>query len=391
MKRIGFLAGLVALLASHAAAQEQPSANAADIGIEVSPAIWRAATDTQADLVRSPGPELDTGLGGHGVAFTADGDNKVVSLQATKTWQDSGDLSDPNPRRLATNNLSGKLFTDVTDKDDMSGYFATDVGRVRGTGFEVGFTRSWSPNLPLPSTADERDEAVRVARQKCRERVGTRPELTPAFCDADLTSLGQIMALLPDEDQVDVLDDPWLRSTVSSIGMTLGAASKGFKYRDPTTLASGETEEINWTAGIHGGQSRILSGIGRVYYGGGVSYRSEYSDADTRTLCAPPPPSGPQECFTSPYGTPEEDKGTTLFLVARNQNSWKVLDIPVVLQIKPAYVVETETLGVEASLYVFAGKGGLRGGLRLALQTDDNDAATDDENARFGIFVGAAF
>lgn len=385
MKRIGYLAGLVAVLATHAVAQERSPAVEESMGIDVSPAVWRAASETQADRVRSPGPELETGLGGHGLAFTADGDNKVVSLQATRTWQD------PRSRLLATNSVSGKLFTDVTDKDDMSGYFATDVGRVRGTGFEIGVTRSWSPNLPLPSTAQERDDAVRIARQRCRERAGTTPELTLAFCDAELTSLKQILALLSEADQVDVLDDAWLRSTVSSFGMTLGAASKSFKFRDPTTLNSDKGEEINWTAGFHGGQSRILSGIGRVYYGGGVSYRSEFADSDTRTLCAAPPPVGPQECFTSPYGAPEETTGTTYFLVARNQESWAVLDIPVVLQIKPAYVVETEVLGAEASLYMFAGKGGLRGGLRLALQTDDNDDATDDENARFGIFVGAAF
>lgn len=352
----------------------------------LAPATIAAAGDVQVNQVRTPGDDLDGGLGGIGVTFTADGDDKTVSLVATRTWQDVSGTT------LATNSVTGKVFTDVTDDDDKSGFFATDVGRVRGTGLTLSLNRSWSPNSPLPGTPEQRDAAVAEARARCLARVGTEGStLTNAFCQDNLTALGDILPHLAAADQVLALQDTWLQAMTNTFGLTLGGASKTFKFRDPSTLASAEVEEINWTVGVHGGQSRIFTGVGRLYYGGGISYRAAYSAADTRTLCAAPPPTGPQECFTAAYGEPEQENGTTLFLVARNQNTWDDWGIPVVLQIKPAYVVETETLGVEASLYMFAGKGGLRGGLRLSLQTDDNDDATDDENARFGIFVGAAF
>lgn len=56
-------------------------------------------------------------------------------------------------------------------------------------------------------------------------------------------------------------------------------------------------------------------------------------------------------------------------------------------QSRAAYDFESEVAGLEGPLHVFSGGDALRGGIRIKLQTEDDDPLTDDDTSSIGIFV----
>lgn len=333
------------------------------------------------ERTQSPTFEVGTGFAGSGVNLIADGDAKTVSLAASRVWQGC------RPNRLSTNAFSAKLSTDVSNKDDSSGSFVTDLGLAAGTSLEFTFSRFWGSNPPIRTRGPDRDALKATLLTRCLRKAVTKVEKD--FCNSPTTTIGDLESHMTQAERR-LMADPWTSATSHLLAVTVGVSHKKFEFRNPMTLAKDDEKHEGWSAAVQYGQSRLLGALGRTYVGAGASYKSEYKLPDARILCALPPAAAPQGCFEAAFAPPNRKERIALFGVGRSQD-FKLLGVPAALQIKPAYEFNTHVWGIEGSLYFVPAKVGLRGGIRLKVQTDDNDPNTDDDNRQLGFFVGSSF
>jgi hypothetical protein len=184
------------------------------------------------------------------------------------------------------------------------------------------------------------------------------------------------------------------RVPVAQVVVSGGIGYQTLTFRDHANLEKQEVTRTPYALSLSVGGEWPNRAIPFPYYLGiGVEHTREHRGPDQRTLCAPPPASGPQECFTASFGAPEAQKTTAAFLVARLQHELPIgSGIPFAVEVQPAYDFESGVSEVAATLFFFPDNdGGLRGGLRARWRSSDDDPATDDDNFMIGAFVGVPF
>ena len=127
------------------------------------------------------------------------------------------------------------------------------------------------------------------------------------------------------------------------------------------------------------------------YRGAGFEYSETYEEATAQTLCSPAPPTGPTECFTSPYSAPEMERRAVLYGLLRREGLSNRLGVSWGAQLRAAHDFESDVSGLEGTLYMIPGGDALRGGIRFKIQTEDDDPLTEDETSSIGLFVGKPF
>lgn len=185
------------------------------------------------------------------------------------------------------------------------------------------------------------------------------------------------------------------RARVWQVAVSGGAGYEALSFRDPLTLAKDSVARTPYAVSLAIGGEWPSPSIRFPYYlGVGVEHTREYEAPDKRTLCAPPPPAGPQECFTASFGAPQAQDTTAVYLLGRMQGEVKLLahSIPFAVEVQPAYDFETGVREVAATLFLLPDGGGrLRGGLRVRWRSADDDPATDDDLFTAGAFIGVPF
>lgn len=329
------------------------------------------------DVETSDG-DLRLGRAAPGFQLTADGDATSAAFTYGRDWQGRDTATKPGD----VQSLSFKVSAPV-NQDTGEGNFLTADGRF-SSGVSLGFsyTRMILPNPPLPGTAAEREEVAALtiaALHKLNLQACLEPgSKTPCLTYGELVDLGAVPA------NENLVDHAFLDGEIWQWGVSAEVARPSFDYRDPTTLAKQSERHTVVSASLNGG----LRMKGGVYFGGVVTYENGREEASKRTLCHATATAGITECFTSPYAAPERDEATTVMAVAR----WRSRDAdnPYAVEIKAGYDSQSQLYGVATSLYLAPdAKGALRGGLRLAWQSDDDDPTTDA--VTFGVFIGAPF
>ncbi len=185
------------------------------------------------------------------------------------------------------------------------------------------------------------------------------------------------------------------RASVGQVVVTSGIGHQNLEFRDPVTLAKVEVSETPYALSVAAGGEWLFRSIRVPYYVGfGVEHTREYRGPDERTLCAPTPPSGPQECFTASFGAPQAQNTTAGFLIGRVQSQVDVFrrTIPFAVEVQPAYDFESGVSELATTIFLLPdGDGRLRGGLSFRWRSADDDPATDDDNFTVGAFVGVPF
>jgi hypothetical protein len=295
--------------------------------------------------------DIGTGFAGTGVVVSADTDKSDASITLSR----SKDFQSSDGNRAGFNSWTIKGSTPLTGKDKTTANFITDEGLPGSYSVELAFTRVTVPYIQGP--------------------------------DPDsLNGKGKI-PLPPSTGEAH-----WL----TALTLSGGIGRKGHDFRDPAspTLAK---QSVDKTAYHFGGQFGGLYGhagspFDGWFIGAGGEYKVDYTDPDSQTLCTPPPATGAQECFTGPFGAPVRKPEATGYLLLRKSTFLSAFDVPVGVQLKPAYDFENKVGGLEATLFFLpSGDAGLQGGVRVKLQTKDNDPKTKDKTATVGLFVGAAF
>lgn len=329
----------------------------------------------------APAGSTSTGLGGSGVVVTAETGKTAVSLTLAQTFDSES--------RFDTWTLKGAT---PLDEEAGEGVFVTDDDLAHGASLELGWTGVFTTSREAPPATTARRRAFLSSRHaSCISALGLSPK------DADVEAcraktFSDYEKDLTERERAEFLD-PFTSAPLILAGISAAIGYDEVKFRSPTNPADEESERrVPWSVT---GKIGVLPDAHRLYIGGGLSYERSFEEASKRTLCTPASGTDPQECYTGPFEAPAETDSTTLFAVARTR--WEMSlprgrSLPLGLEVKPAYDVEREVAGVSASLYFLPEKtGGLTGGLRLRVQTDDDDPLTHDENVSVGLFVGKAF
>ena len=185
------------------------------------------------------------------------------------------------------------------------------------------------------------------------------------------------------------------RASVWQVVVSGGVGHQNLEFRDPVTLGEGSVNRTPYALSAAIGGEWPSRAFALPYYVGiGVEHTREYRGADERTLCAPAPPAGLQECFAGSFGEPQAQDTTAAFLLGRIQGEVKVLahTVPFAVEMQPAHDFESGISELAATLFLLPdGDGRLRGGLRFRWRTADDDPATDDDRFSVGAFIGVPF
>lgn len=185
------------------------------------------------------------------------------------------------------------------------------------------------------------------------------------------------------------------RSSMWQVVVGGGVGHQNLEFRDPVTLGEKSVDRTPYAFSAAIGGEWLSRSFGRFYYVGmGVEHTREYGGPDERTLCAPAPPAGLQECFAGSFGEPEARDTTAAFLLGRIQGDVNVFKhtVPFAVEMQPAYDFESGVTEVAATLFLLPdGDGRLRGGLRFRWRSADDDPTTDDDRFTVGAFIGVPF
>lgn len=344
------------------------------------PTLAQDEPDPRVDSASAASSDTDfrTGFAGTGVVVEASTDKTEASIAFV--W--SADAATDDVFRTYQGGL--KATTPLGD-DEASSDFITDRGLASVGSLEFNFSVLTTDRVHDTPTAFRIAEIVASATAECGRRRGPA-EVCESGNPAALTgymSAGEIQAL-----EVDVAD---IWTTVLSV--TAGVGSKTYKFRDPLSLAKDSVEETPFSFSIqYGGAPQVGTSWSSGWYrGAGFEYSETYEEATAQTLCSPPPPAGPIECFTSPYSTPELERRAVLYGLLRREGLSNRFGLSWGAQLKAAHDFESDVSGLEGTLYMIPGGGALRGGIRFKIQTDDDDPLTEDDNSSIGLFVGKPF
>ncbi|HYD27328.1 hypothetical protein [Brevundimonas sp.] len=349
---------IMAAAATAAIGQERVSADAAQS---------RLAGQLPADVAWT------SGLAGEAIQFRAESDSSEAAIFIGDTreggWVNAWSL------RFATPIQKGESSTNFITESGLSG-----SSSVRMTLSHV----SGSPPFATPVA-----EQLTLGRQAIDACVGKSVTAAAREACSNLT-FSDLREYLPEHLRSRLADPNFESANIWVWTAALEVGHQEIDWRDPLSLAEQETQRTPYALSLSGGVS-LGRGHGEqpFYVGGGVELAREYPAGDSRTLCAPPPAVGPQECFTGRFGAPEARDSQVIHLVGRFQ---EVAGAPFAVELRPAYDLRNDVAELAATLYLVSGSdGGLRGGLRARWRTEDDDPLTGDERFTFGVFVGAPF
>lgn len=323
-------------------------------------------------------------------AIQVAGSTDKTDASLTFSWSDQDD-TEATETTLGSNRTdtwSLVVSTPLGD-DEESADFVTDAGLPGVGSVTASFTRLSTTNVPAEMANSREISAIfdRAALRCVSE--GKDPE----FCNDPENRRSIFMRPYMTEADEGVMFPDLSRvwTTRFSVSGTVGA--KTYKFRDALTLAKDSVSETPYSFSVEwGGASQPGAHWWTGWYGGlGYTFSEGYDEADSQTLCAPPPPSGPVECFTGTFSAPTLERKSSVFGVARRHGFNEAFRLPWGAEVKVAYDFEAERAGIEGTLFVIPGDGGLRGGVRFKVQEDDQDPLTEDDRGSIGLFVGSAF
>lgn len=336
------------------------------------PAMILAAFGSAACAAALPAPALCQTVDGR-FAFDvrAEGSDSEVAIV----------FGDWRERVLSSSSWTVRVSTPL-QTGASSGDFITDGGLRGSTAVRASY--NWILHgEPFPYS--ERRRLVNQAIEACQAERMNDDGSTPCS-DRAYSELAQY--LTPSEEER-------LRPrkvNVVLVGLSAGAGHQSLDFRDSATLAERSVTETPYAlSGSVGGE------FGAVpfdhYLGFGVEHTREYRGSDERTLCAPMPTTGPQECFTASYGEPRAQDTTAAYFIGRVQGEdFFGLGLPYAVEVQPAYDFESDVSEVATTLFLLPdGDGRLRGGLRFRWRSADDDPTTDDDHFTVGAFVGVPF
>lgn len=336
-----------------------------------------AGARTIARDAASVGGGIKTGFAGSGVIVEASQDKTEASIQLSRSQSQMED-------KIARFQAWTIKATAELDEDTGLADFITDEGLSSTWSLALAYNHVSAPRSPDPGlTGDQMAEVLEAAEAACKAsgeaKCGTlASELVPWISRSDAEKIFNLHKA------------HWTQAW--TLGATVGR--KGFKWRDPLTLT--EIPEKRTPYGVSGqwGAKRIGGQDWRTgWYGGvGAEYKQEYKDGKKGIKCLPSTGGAPLDCYQSPFAKPIREPSATVYALARKADVITALDVPIGLQLKPAYDFESKVTGFEATLYALTDKdGALTGGVRFKVQTRDDDPDTEDETFRVGLFVGKGF
>ncbi|MFT4253826.1 MAG: hypothetical protein QM608_15245 [Caulobacter sp.] len=362
-----FLALTASALAGNAVAQDN---------------IWVSGRDTNGARYVVPdaktvAADISTGFAGSGIVVEAQPDKTEASVQLSRTESKTTD------GKIRAHGWTIKATAPLDESSKLAD-FITDSGLPGTWSLALAYSSVSAPRLaPTTLSPDTLIEILEKAAEACKESGKTD-------CGTKASELAPWMDSVTAKELLGLTEPHWTK--VWSVSATAGR--KELKWRDAVTLAENDDTRAPW--GVSGQWGVKRSGGKKWYagwYGGvGAEYKQDYKDGKKRILCQPATLGTPQECFQGPFSGPKRDISATAFLIARKYAVIEGWDVPIGLQLKPAYDFETKVTGLEATLYVVPDKDGkLSGGLRLKAQTQDDDDDTDDDNFTVGVFAGTSF
>lgn len=325
----------------------------------------------------SIGGGAKTGFAGSGVVVETSQDKTEASLQLSSS---SSMMAD----RVARFQAWTVKATAPLDEDSGRSDFVTDEGLSSDWSLSLSFNHVSAPRSPNPAMTPAEAIAVTNAAGEACKKSGKKD------CG---TMASELAAWMPEADAKNLFnlqEEHWTKA------WTLGASvgRKGFKWRDPLTLAEAEDKHtpysfsVQWGAKKVGGTTWTTGWFGAI----GAEYKQEYKDAKKAIKCLPATSGASLDCYQSPYAKPSRDPSATLYALARKNDAIETLDVPIGLQFKSAYDFESKVVGIEATVYFLTDKdGALNGGVRAKLQTKDDDPDTHDDTFTVGLFVGKSF
>jgi len=351
------------------------------------PALSQAQPDPRLDSASADSSDTDfrTGLAGSGLIVEAGTDKTDASIALSWSREDPLEPhEDPAVEPFRTYHWGLKATTPLGD-DDESADFITDRGLAGVGSLEFNFSVLTTDRVRNAPTATRIAETVASAAAACVSESG--PESVCESGDPDA------LQFYMSEEQKRALEVDTAHIWTTVLSITGGVGSKSYNFRDPLSLAKDSVDKTPFSFSIqYGGAPQVGSSWTSGWYrGGGIEYSETYEAATAQTLCSPPPPAGPIECFTSPYSAPELERRAVLYGVLRREGLSDRFGLTWGAQLKAAYDFESEVAGLEGTLYMIPGGGALRGGIRFKIQTEDDDPLTDDETSSIGLFVGKPF
>jgi hypothetical protein len=331
----------------------------------------------------SPDQDLRTGYALTGIVVTSDLGKTDASLAL------SGGTSrlDAAGRHLFFTTFTAKATAPI-DKDSGEANFLTDAGLPGAASLELGFSLTRTPYVTLAVTPDDVINVLDGAVARCKavnKAVGS---------DEDCTANSHTLEKWLSPDERSRLAAPIADHWTTSLALAGGIGRASYDWRDALTLTptSGHHIVYHVTAELGGTRVSKRRFAGGWHLGIGGEYRHDYSEAKKRILCSPPPATGPQECFQSPFAAPGHDDKAMAFGIARRRFYVARLDLPLGLQVKGVHDFLHDQWAAEIALFGFADKDGkLQGGIKAKFQTHDNDPATKEKRAAVAIFVGSTF
>ena len=314
-----------------------------------------------------------SGLAGPSIQFRAESDSSEAAIVLGRVqeigWIDAWSV------RFAT----------PIQKGETSGNFITDDGLTGSSSVRVSLTHV----SQLPRFATSRSDRLAIANRAI-ETCKSRARLAAAAEACARLTFDEMPAYLMPDDAARLADSAFETANIWLWTAALEVGHQEIAWRDALSLAEEKTQRTPYAFSVSGGVSLGRSESQQPFYlGGGFELSRKYPGVDSRTLCAPPPAAGPQECFSGRFGAPEPRDSQVIHFVGRFQ---EVAGTPFAVELKPAYDLNNDIAELAATLYfVPDSTGGLRGGLRARWRTEDDDPLTEDERFTFGVFVGAPF
>jgi hypothetical protein len=378
-------------LASAPAAGQQstgapPVADRSTDAVAKLPSAVATAGDAIGRQIASPDQDLRTGFAASGIVLTSDLGKTDASIAISR----STSRLDAAGRHLVFNAFTGKVSAPV-NKDTGEASFLTDAGLPGAISLELGFASTRASYFSYSArgvTADQIADALDAAAARCesaKKTSGSSYDCTP-------NDVAMRKWLTPEERQL--IAAPIADQVITTWALSGGIGSASYDWRDALTLkpASAHRTVYHITAELGGTLVSRNSLAGGWHLGIGGEYRHDYSEAKKQILCSPPPATGPQECFQSPFAAPGHDNKAMAFVIARRRFYIADLDLPLGVQIKGTRDFLHHQWGGEVALYGFAdAKGKLQGGIKAKFQSHDDDPSTKEKTAAVAIFVGTAY
>jgi hypothetical protein len=168
------------------------------------------------------------------------------------------------------------------------------------------------------------------------------------------------------------------------ISVAAGLGVEDFEFLDPQSFSEDEVRKTSYYASAVLG---ILPRDSATFFSIGGEYRRSYKAPDQRILCPPSVAGSPIECTQAIFGPPARNIDENLFGSLRTLNLFGLTGArsPFVLEVKAAYDLKDDVVGLEIPIYALLdAKGQFRGGVRFGWDSDKDDV-------RVGLFVGVPF